>query len=216
MHAGVSNGCGTVTSNASYVGITLPPARNLVATRTAAQKISLAWTAAAGAHRYRVERKSGGQGFATVGQSTGTSLDDTTVALGRTYVYRVVALDANGGSASEPSNHDLATTMTFTSITAGLVMDDGHWTELLTALGSLYGAQGLSAPTWNAILPAGIAPPGPNVTVSSAHLAALRGRMDAALKALGVASGPYLDDPVRAGETIIKAAHVTALQQRAQ
>ena len=98
-----------------------------------------------------------------------------------------------------------------------MIMDDDHAQQLLTALKSLYAAQGgWSEPTWSSILPVGTPAPGPGVIINSAHIAALRARMDAVLRVLGVASGPYLDDPVRSKQTIIRAAHITALQLRAQ
>ena len=214
----VTNSCGTVTSNPSYVGVALPAPQGLEAKRNGPQSIRLTWTASAGAHHYRVERRELGQGFVAITSNVqGVEHTDTNnVVAGRTYVYRLVALDADGGSVSETSNHDLATMMTFTAVSSGMIMDDDHAQQLLTALASLHAAQGWSVPTWSSILPVGTPAPGSGVIINSVHISTLRARMDAVLRALGVASGPYLDDPVRSRQTLIQAAHITALQQRAQ
>ena len=95
-------------------------------------------------------------------------------------------------------------------------IDESYFHELMTALGSLHAAQGWAAPSWASLLPSGVAAPAAGAGIRAVHLAILRERMDAVLAALRVASGPYLDDPVRSGGTLNRAAHITALQQRAQ
>jgi hypothetical protein len=212
----ISNSCGEVTSATATVTVVLAPPTNLFASRTGAGSVGLTWGASAGAHHYNVERMSNGSAFAVAGTPNGTSFSDTGLVAGRTYVYRVVAVDMGGGSASTPSNRDLATTMTFSNVVSGTVIDDAHFHELLTALNALQAAAGLPVLSWTTILPPGAAGPAAGVSVRAAELTALRTRMSTSLQALGVGSVPYVDDPIQVGQTPIRAAHITALQQRAQ
>lgn len=213
----VSNSCGQVTSTTAQIVVALPKPANLLATRSGANSIALSWSASAGAHHYTLERMSTGGAFTALANPTATSYSDAGLASGQTFVYRVRAVDSTGGSSSEPSNRDLATTMTFSSVAAGMFVDDAVFHELLVAVNALRGALGSPPLSWSTILPVGVPAPGNGVPVSAAHLEALRARMDSARLLLEVTGGAaYLDVPIVVGQTTIKAAHVTALQQRAQ
>ncbi len=74
--------------------------RNLVATASGVSQVHLSWTASTdnvGVTGYLVERQDpGSTSFVQVGTSTGTSYNDTGLAAGSTYNYRVRAMNAAG------------------------------------------------------------------------------------------------------------------------
>jgi hypothetical protein len=74
--------------------------RNLVATALGVSQVNLSWTASTdnvGAAGYLVERQDpGSTSFVQVGTSTGTSYNDTGLAAGSSYSYRVRAMNAVG------------------------------------------------------------------------------------------------------------------------
>lgn len=214
----VQGSCGQVQSSTVVFVVPLPQPAALTASRDSSGAILLQWGPSAGAHHYRIERMSQGGEFAAIGETSGTatSYTDNSVSVGTTYVYRVLAHDAAHSSESAASNRDLATTMTFTAISAGMRPDDSHFAELLTALNALNAANGWAAVTWTSILPAGVSVPGGSGPIRSEHVATLRARMNAALSALGVAVTSDPDDPVTGGVTRIRAAHLTTLQQKVQ
>jgi chitodextrinase len=85
-------------------------------------QINLSWTASTdnvGVARYFVERCPGGgcNNFAQIGTSTGTTYNDTGLASGISYSYRVRAADA-AGNLSPYSNLASATTLIWLPITA--------------------------------------------------------------------------------------------------
>ena len=89
---------------------------NLGATVISATQINLSWNASsssAGLANYIVQRCQGAgcTNFSQIGTPTGTSLSDTGLAQGTTYVYRVQAKDVNG-NLSGFSNSASATTQT--------------------------------------------------------------------------------------------------------
>jgi hypothetical protein len=73
---------------------------NLVATASGVSQVRLSWTASTdkvGVTRYLVERQDpGSTSFVQVGTSTGTSYNDTGLAAGSSYGYRVWATNATG------------------------------------------------------------------------------------------------------------------------
>jgi lysyl endopeptidase len=91
------------------IGNCNPPAAptGLTATATAANQISLAWTAVGGISTYRVLRSIGtcpGSGYVQIAEVTGaTTYVDNTVSGGSSYVYQVVAFDAVEECPSAPS-----------------------------------------------------------------------------------------------------------------
>jgi hypothetical protein len=92
-----------------------PPAAptGLTATATAANQISLAWTAVGGISTYRVLRSIGtcpGSGYVQIAEVTGaTSYVDNAVSGGSSYVYQVVAFDSVEECPSAPSACSSAT-----------------------------------------------------------------------------------------------------------
>jgi hypothetical protein len=73
---------------------------NLVATALGVSQVKLSWTASTnnvGVTEYEVERLDPGTtSFAQVGTTTGTSYNDTGLAAGSDYSYRVLVRDAKG------------------------------------------------------------------------------------------------------------------------
>jgi YD repeat-containing protein len=186
--------CGQfVDSNTATVTVNppLPQPGLLTATRTGSNQIGVSWGASAGADHYRLERRSGGTWSAPF-DVFATSYPDSGLGAGLTFVYRVRAVDAAGGSLSPYSNSDLATLMLFTTATSGSTITAARFNELMTALNAIRNAAGLAATTWSAILPAGVAAPATNGAVLAAHVNSMRSAMDTAMAAagVGVPSGP--------------------------
>lgn len=211
----VSGACGTADSVTATLTVPLATPSNLRAALESSTSIRLTWSAVAGAAKYEVWRRSGAAPFALV---TGEALSpwiDGQREWGKTYVYRVRAVDANNGSISGFSSSDLATVMSYAAIIPLTIIDDAYFHELLGALNALRAANGDAALTWTGILPAGVPAPAWNVLVLHEHLQALRPRFTAALQVFGIASAPYTN-PDLVAEPLIRAVHVTELQQRAQ
>jgi len=104
------------------VADTQPPSApgNRVATAIGVSQVHLSWTASTDDVRvtgYRVERQDpGSPSFAQVGTTTATSYNDTGLAAGSSYSYRVRAIDA-AQNLSEYS--DVASATTLAGIAAG-------------------------------------------------------------------------------------------------
>jgi YD repeat-containing protein len=214
----VSNACGSSESAAFVITVPLPSPRNFSARYVhATSAIELTWDASAGASRYQIERKANGGGFSVLPNTvTATSFVDGGRPAGVTYVYRVLALDGGGGSASPASVSDLATTLNFTSVTSGNPVTIAPVLELMSALQAVYAAVGWPAPTWATILPTGVPAPVQGGAIGVAHLQALRERFDQALGALGIARAAFADNPIRSGQTVVRAEQIREVQRRAQ
>ena len=109
---------------------TQPPSApgNLVATAIGVSQVHLSWTASTdnvGVTGYLVERQDpGSPSFVQVGTSTGTSYNDTALAAGSSYSYRVRATDA-AQNLSEYSGVASATTLTGIAATDDFNRADG-------------------------------------------------------------------------------------------
>jgi fibronectin type 3 domain-containing protein len=91
---------GTSPASAQASATTIPNApTNLVATAVSPNQINLLWTASTGATGYVVSRgsRSGGP-YAPVGTPSGTTFQDTGLAVDTTYYYVVQATDSGGAS----------------------------------------------------------------------------------------------------------------------
>ena len=104
----------TLTASSPYSGavsvVTVPSApANLTAVATSPTSVSLAWTAAAGATTYTVQRRTGTGPFANIATGVAaTTFVDTTAAARTTYGYQVIAVNVTGPSS--PSNIATVTT----------------------------------------------------------------------------------------------------------
>jgi RHS repeat-associated protein len=185
-------------------------------TASSAAQISLSWNApAGGADHYEVERGQSLAGpYTFAGTTQGTTFNDTAVAGGVAYLYRVRAVDIGGGR-SAPSNVALGAAFTFADepVNAGVTMIRAqHVNELRQAVNAVRAVAGLAAATWTDPTLT------PQVTViRAAHIQELRDRLNEALAALQIATTPFTD-PVLAtgsGGTAVRKAHVDELRQRA-
>jgi hypothetical protein len=111
-------GCSAPSGEASATTHQVPPGApsNLQANAVSSSQINLSWTAASGTvELYRIERRTGGGAFAVIDSVGGGTLNyqDTGLAVGTQYTYRVVACNEAGCSA--PSNEASATTGSVTA-----------------------------------------------------------------------------------------------------
>lgn len=210
----VANSCGGADSAVATVSVKLAAPSGLLATHAGSGQITVSWTGSPWADHYELERKSGGSPFGRISDVSATSYSDSGLAPGTTYVYRVRAVDPAGGKASDYSNADLSTTMTFSSVGMGVAVRASDFEEMLGGVNAVRAAGGSAALTWTAILPAGIPAPGAGVLIYGAHLESLRAQMDLARETLGFPAAGYTD-PVVVG-TLIRAVHVTELRERMQ
>ena len=125
---------------------TQPPSApgNLVATAIGVSQVHLSWTASTddvGVTGYLVERQDpGSPSFVQVGTSTGTSYNDTALAAGSSYSYRVRATDA-AQNLSQYSGVASTTTLTGIAASDDFNRADGglgaNWTEPLASQNNL-------------------------------------------------------------------------------
>jgi hypothetical protein len=130
------------------------------------------------------------------------------------YVYTVHAANATGDQESADSNYELATMMTFTTVTTDVTaFHSSHVQQLLDAVNAVRWASGNGVLSWSN-LPQG---PGPasNGPIRRAYVEWLRLRMDEARQALQLATPGYTD-PDLVQQPLLRAVHIQQLQQRAQ
>ena len=207
-------------SAAAPTGLTASP-------NTGGTNISLSWSAASGATRYRIERRSAGGNFALLGTTTSTSFTDTTVSSGSAYLYKICSADAQNNCTSSYSNLALGTAVSFTDPTIISIADDptgatvttvkaAHINELRFAVNAVRSLAGLSTASWTYS----------SVTIGSTihveDVRDLRTNLDQALAALNIQTSAYTDatlvgyaeNPLNA--TTIKAVHIRELRDRAK
>ena len=186
----LSNGSITVPSSAAPTG--------LVATASGTTAIDVTWNAVGGATQYEVWRSVDGSAFSLVGSPVSTSLHDTSVVAGKTYLYRVRAV------SGAFSTTDAATTIVFTDdplVVQSTLVQAVHITELRTAVDAMRASGGLAALAADGTI-------GVGQLVRAAHITALRTGLDEARVAIGLSALTYTD----AVPAIIKAAHVEELR----
>lgn len=207
----VSSTCGHTTSEAvKMTPVTLAPA-SLTATRSGAGGVLLNWTEVEGATSYRLERRTGGSGFQQFQTVSLPPFIDDTCTVGTACVYRVRAVTA-GGKQSDPSNADLMTMMTFTTLSTSTKVAPEHFEEIRSAVNAIRLAAGSAALAWSDILPANIAAPASGARVNAAVITSLRSRMNAALQAHAIPVAAY-EDAVPAS---IRRRHLEQLAERSQ
>jgi Ig-like domain CHU_C associated len=212
----VSSTCGgSTTSDTSHdvvVTVRLPAPAGLTATLTGPTVITVSWQPVAGAGSYTLERRSNGASFQFLASiASGTQYSDAGRTLNTTYQYRAFA--GSGLNASPYSGADLATTIPFTSITPGVIFRAADVNQLLDELNALRIAAGSAPVIWQQILPATLPVPAVGGLIYAGHIEALRREINTALQALGMPTPAYSDVPLSG---VIRAIHLTELQQRAQ
>ena len=190
-------------------GVTPPSApANVLADTFSGTRIDLSWTASPGADRYEVERATNITGTYTPLNTnvTTTTYSDTTVSSINAYVYRVRAV--NAGGASQYSNIDFATAITFTDdplVVASTEVRAVHITQLRQAIDAMRLCANLGAFSWTDTNLSG-------VEVKALHIQQLRDNLDQALLAFGIQPSAYTDLPLNGIE--IKKIHLDQLRQR--
>ena len=186
------------------------PPSFLSATRAAAAQIALSWAAASGVleiSRYRIERLPDNATFETSGPET--AFDDTTgLVPGNAYLYRVSAIDTNGG-VSSPSPYDLATLIELQDdplVPNATLIRGAHVVDLRRAIDAIRVAAGLG-PAWtNDEPPAG--------RVHASVFSELRNRLNEARGTLALPTVEFLNTV--APGSVIRATDVEALRDGVQ
>lgn len=188
---------------------TIAPTR-LVATAFPSDisQVSVSWDAVTKAASYRVHRSSDNRRFDLVGTASGTTFTDTGLPAGRTYLYRVEAVNQLG-AVSPPSNVDLATTIAFTDDPLVAIVKAIHFTELRTAVDAVRAAAGVGKATYTNAITAG-------AVIKAADLTELRSNLDQARSLIGVPPLLYFDPAITPGGTTIKRVHITEIRAGTQ
>jgi photosystem II stability/assembly factor-like uncharacterized protein len=183
----------------------------LVATAISNARVDITWTAPSGpVHHYELDRKQSISApfikLADIPPST-TSFTDLSVSNSVAYLYQVRAVGSSGNS-SQPSNMDLATTMSFTDnplMAGATVIKAQHIDELRAAVNAVRAAAGLPLASWtDASLP--------GVIVKAIHITEPREKLNQALEVMGLAIPLYTDQPLIPG-VIVKRVHVEEVRQ---
>jgi hypothetical protein len=187
-------------------GLTVPT--NFAATATSTSQVTISWTAVAGAASYEIQRSVNiNSGFTSLTTIVGTTFNDNALTANTTYLYKVRAI--SGATTSGFTSIDPATTILFTDnpLNAGVVARAVHITQLRTGVNAMRAAAGLSAQAFTD--PALAA----NGRIKAVYCNELRSALDQARSAIGLVPPlVYVDQPIVAGVTTIKAVHVTGLR----
>jgi len=214
----VTNGCTSSTSSGTIV-LTVALAKPLSFQATASiivqpstWQVALSWQPSAGADHYQIYRIADGQTTFALWQSnvSASPVNDTIVA-GTVRAYYVVAVDSSGGSASPPSDPDIASAVTLVPVSSQAAIHFQDFDQLLTGINAIRSATGHATVTWASILPAGVPVPagGNNSVIYAAHVTALRNALDAARVLVPLLPAISYTNPV-AGNSI-SATHVNLL-----
>ena len=190
--------------------VTIGPSapHSLNAAADSSTEVGLSWTGSAGAAEYEVFRAASAGSFASIGTSASTVYTDTGVEAGKSYLYRVRAIDA-ASRRSPFSAIDVATTIQFLDdpLVPGVsVAKVAHFEQLRAAANAVRAVAGLGAFSF--------APPSPATTgvVRATHLVQLRNAIDAAFSAIGLVPETWTDPSPGAGVTTIRAVHLRELR----
>jgi fibronectin type 3 domain-containing protein len=197
----VANGLLALTNGSVTLGGTIAAPSGVVATASGTALVNVTWNVVAGAESYQVWRSVDGSAFAPVASPSAPPYDDSEVAAGKAYVYRIRSVNSLG-AASPLSNPDVATTVAFaddpvvaTATTIRLV----HFTQLRAAVNAFRVSASLAPLASDPTLAIG-------AVVRASHLAALRTGLNEAREAVGMAAVAF-DTP-----TIVLASHVNQLR----
>jgi hypothetical protein len=188
-----------------------PPPSDLVATAISNTKVNISWTASSGpVDHYEVYRTHNilvpFTKIADVAPPA-TSYTDQNVTGSVGYLYQVLVV-ISPGCPSQPSNMDLATTMSFTDnplMAAVTVVKAQHINELRVAVNAVRETAGLSPAPWTD-------PSLPGVFVKAVHIDDLRRKLQHAFHEMGLPIPSFTDDPLIPG-LIVKRVHVEEVRQ---
>src|SRR5581483_10700574 len=181
---------------------------NLVATAITGTRIDLTWTAVGGASSYQVDRKSSfDTNYVQIATPAGNAYSDTTALAGKSYVYRVRAVNASGTSGN--SSPDLATTIFFTNatLTSGMVVKAVDLAELRTAVDAVIKLANGGAGAYTDAAQAG-------TRIRAVHITELRSQLDSARTTLGLTTGGYTYAPL--ANVVVRALDFNELRTRVQ
>lgn len=187
-----------------------PPPTGLVATAASNGQVNITWAAPnVAVHHYELDRKqSVSAAFIKIADINNpvTNYTDQSVTSSVAYLYRVRAV-CPSGSSSQPSNMDLATTISFTNdpLTAGVTIKAQYIDELRIAVNAVRATAGLAQAGWTD-------PSVQGVSVKAVHITELRQNLNQALQALGFTLPAYTDSTLSSGVTV-KKAHVQDVRQ---
>ena len=136
---------------------------------------------------------------------SGTAFSDNDVTAGNTYLYRVRAVLAGGGTSGF-SNTDAATTIVFTDepvIAMTTLVKAVHVTELRAAVNAFRRSASLSE--------AGVVVT-PGMTVLAQHIATLRSALNEARIAVNIPPVSFTDATLTPSVTNIRAVHIQDLR----
>jgi titin len=132
-----SNPIGSSAPSASVQAMTAPAAPVVSAVDVSvAGRVALTWGAVSGAVSYGVERSADGINWAGVGGGAGTTFQDTSVAAGTVYSYRVRAV----GSSDHSDYGSVVTALTVAAAPGGLTAEPVSAGQVNLAWGSVTGA----------------------------------------------------------------------------
>ena len=189
--------------------------------------VALSWTAASGASKYRVERKSAGSSYDLLTTTTSTSTTDSGASTGSAYLYRVCAADSSGNCTSDYGNIALGAKLNFTTDATICAASDSscspltemkaaHITELRTAINAVRSLAGQSGGSWtHSTLTA------QSSLIYADDLRDLRSALHDALTTLGLQTSNYTDNTIYSyadnplNATAVKAVHIRELRTRA-
>ena len=215
----VSNGCSTPASSGTILlTIALPKPASLQATASvvvqpSTWQVSVSWQPSPGADHYQIYRIADAQTSFTLWQSNVTASPITdSIAPGTVRAYYVVAVDSSGGSASPPSDPDIASAVTLTPVSSQGLVRFQDFNQLLDGINAIRLATGHATVTWADIVPAGVpVPTSGNVSVIYAtQVKALRDALDAA-RALFTPPLPVISYTNPISGDFISATHVNLL-----
>jgi len=184
------------------ISVVLGIPSNVVATATGTTQVDVTWNAVTNADHYEVWRSVDGGAYGSAGTPAGTSLSDTSVVAGKTYLYKVRAVDA--AITSGFSSVDPATTILFTDdplVAQSTLVKTIHFTQLRSAVNAFRVSAGLAPLASDPSVATGL-------TVQAHHVTDLRTALDAARSAATVSPLTYTD----VVPAVIKAVHVEQLR----
>lgn len=212
----LSNQAGTVRETVALdnlalvngsVTVTVVPPTGLVATATTPSQVSVTWNAVANANHYEVWRSVDGGAFTLVGSPTPASYSDSTVVAGKTYLYRVRAVDGAGGMSAF-SAVDPATTVLFTDdplVAQTTILKTVHVTQLRDAVNAFRASAALAPLAADPTVATG-------APVLATHVSTLRTALNQARTAVGLSALTFTDATLTPGTTLIKAIHLQELR----
>lgn len=197
----------TITTSTQVI-VGPPRPADLAATTVSPLRVDLTWSGSAGATEYEIVRASDGEPFAMLARVPTTSYGDLTVESGKSYLYRVRALDS-AGRASPLGPVDVATTIAFSDdppVAGVTLVRAAHFDELREAVNAFRLAAGLDPFAFTPPAPAG------GTVIRADHLAQLRQALAAARTAIGQPSLDWTDPVLSAGVTSARAVHLDELR----